>query len=115
MIRIPEKKKFTIHEHHKGVKLTSKEIEVAINVVRRHRLLESPFTNFLQVDWCKAHNEARRLEHTLSKYVADPAKKALKTPLHVLMAILFLSLMVSLVRFHTCSFQIQIWMILVLL
>ncbi|MEM1545049.1 MAG: metal-dependent transcriptional regulator [Candidatus Methanomethylicia archaeon] len=80
MVKILEKKKFIIHEYHKGVKLTSKGVEVAIDVVRRHRLSERLLTDLLQVDWCKAHDEACRLEHGLSKYVTDLIEKALKNP-----------------------------------
>jgi DtxR family Mn-dependent transcriptional regulator len=80
MAKILEKKKLVTHEHHRGIKLTSKGVEVAIDVVRRHRLSERLLTDFLQVDWCKAHDEACRLEHGLSKYVTDLIEKTLKNP-----------------------------------
>lgn len=80
MVKILEKKKLIIHEYHKGAKLTSKGVEVAIDVVRRHRLSERLLTDLLQVDWCKAHDEACRLEHGLSKYVTDLIEKTLKNP-----------------------------------
>ena len=80
MAKILEKKKLITHEHHRGVKLTSKGVEIAIDVVRRHRLSERLLTDLLQVDWCKVHDEACRLEHGLSKYVTDMIEKTLKNP-----------------------------------
>lgn len=80
MVKVLEKKEFVIHKHHRGVKLTSRGLQVAIDVVRRHRLSERFLTDLLQADWCKVHDEACRLEHGLSKYVADLLEKALKNP-----------------------------------
>lgn len=80
MVNILERNGFIIHEHHRGVRLTSRGLQVAIDVVRRHRLSERFLTDFLQVDWCRAHDEACRLEHGLSKYVTDLLEKALKNP-----------------------------------
>ena len=53
------------------VKLTRKGLEVAVNVLRRHRLAERLLTDVLGMPWDEVHSEACMLEHAISQRVED--------------------------------------------
>jgi DtxR family Mn-dependent transcriptional regulator len=53
---------------------------VALNVIRRHRLSERLLTDFMRVDWAKAHDAACKLEHGISANVVKKLEKALGHP-----------------------------------
>lgn len=55
----------------KEIFLTEKGREIAEILVRRHRLVERWLTDILGLDWVAAHEEAHRLEHTISPAVED--------------------------------------------
>jgi DtxR family Mn-dependent transcriptional regulator len=50
-----------------GAELTSKGLQVALEVIRHHRLLEAFFVQRLGMDWTQAHLEAETLEHFISE------------------------------------------------
>ncbi|MDQ2681744.1 MAG: metal-dependent transcriptional regulator [Candidatus Eremiobacteraeota bacterium] len=50
-------------------KLTTKGLEVAVRVLRRHRLAERLLTDVLGVPWDQVHAEACMLEHAISDNV----------------------------------------------
>ena len=50
-----------------GAELTAKGLEVALEIIRHHRLLESFFVKRLGMDWDQAHREAEVLEHYISE------------------------------------------------
>ena len=50
-----------------GAELTSKGLQVALEVIRHHRLLEAFFVQRLGMDWTQAHREAETLEHFISE------------------------------------------------
>ncbi len=54
-----------------GVRLTPAGRRVALNVLRKHRLVETFLVNVLKMDWSKVHHEAERLEHAISDEVLD--------------------------------------------
>src|SRR5215203_7465051 len=54
------------HEPYKGVRLTARGAEVALEVLRHHRLLETYLAESLGVPWDRVHDEAEVLEHALS-------------------------------------------------
>ena len=56
-----------LHSPYRGIELTPAGRQVAVEVVRHHRLLELYLTEFLDVPWEKVHDEAERLEHVLSE------------------------------------------------
>jgi DtxR family Mn-dependent transcriptional regulator len=68
------------HEPYKGVKLTDKGRKIALGVIRRHRLSERLLTDFVRVDWDKAHDAACRLEHGITNDVTKKLEKALGHP-----------------------------------
>ena len=44
---------------------------MALNVLRKHRLVETFLVNVLKMDWSDVHVEAERLEHAISDEVLD--------------------------------------------
>jgi DtxR family Mn-dependent transcriptional regulator len=75
-----EKEGYITHEPYKGVKLTSKGLGIAIQVVRRHRLSERLLTDILHMEWDKVHEAACQLEHGITNEIIKPLEKALKHP-----------------------------------
>ena len=59
------------HEPYKGVRLTERGEEVALEVIRHHRLLELYLAASLGVPWDRVHAEAEVLEHVLSEELED--------------------------------------------
>ncbi|HTU82103.1 MAG TPA: metal-dependent transcriptional regulator [Candidatus Acidoferrales bacterium] len=53
------------------VKLTRKGLQIAVNVLRRHRLAERLLTDVLGMPWDEVHSEACMLEHAISQRVED--------------------------------------------
>jgi DtxR family transcriptional regulator, Mn-dependent transcriptional regulator len=51
------------YEPYKGSRLTSKGIQVAISLVRGHRLWEVFLIDYLGYSWSEAHEDAELLEH----------------------------------------------------
>jgi DtxR family transcriptional regulator, Mn-dependent transcriptional regulator len=54
------------HEPYRGVSLTPAGRQAALDVVRRHRLLETYLAEAVGLGWDEVHDEAERLEHHLS-------------------------------------------------
>ena len=54
------------HEPYGGVELTERGEQVALEVIRHHRLLELYLAETLGVPWDRVHEEAEILEHVLS-------------------------------------------------
>ena len=59
------------HQPRHGVRLTGEGRRVALNVLRKHRLVETFLVNVLKMDWSKVHDEAEQLEHAISDDVLD--------------------------------------------
>ncbi len=55
------------YQRRRGVMLTKVGTALALETIRRHRLLESFFTDHLAMDWHQAHVEAETLEHFISR------------------------------------------------
>ena len=56
---------------YKGVRLTESGRERALEILRRHRLLELFLVEVLGMDWSEVHQEAEALEHVISERVAN--------------------------------------------
>ena len=63
-----------------GAELTSKGLQVALEIIRHHRLLESYFVNRLGMDWTQAHQEAEILEHFISEELENVIDAAMGHP-----------------------------------
>jgi DtxR family Mn-dependent transcriptional regulator len=72
--------KLVSHELHKGVALTPRGKKVALNVIRRHRLLETFLNRVLGFSWDEVHNEAENLEHHISDRLTDAIAEYLNHP-----------------------------------
>lgn len=59
------------YERFAGVALTPRGRTVALDVLRRHRIIETFLVHTLQLDWSVVHAEAERLEHAISPVVLD--------------------------------------------
>ncbi|MBA2311958.1 MAG: metal-dependent transcriptional regulator [Actinobacteria bacterium] len=68
------------YEPYKGGSLTQKGREVALEIVRHHRLLETYLVGALGVPWDEAHAEAEALEGDLSETLEERISAALGDP-----------------------------------
>ncbi len=60
--------------------LTERGREIAVDVMRKHRLAERLLTDVIGLPWEQAHNEACRWEHVISDAVADRLVEILGDP-----------------------------------
>jgi DtxR family Mn-dependent transcriptional regulator len=70
------------HAPYRGVTLTAAGEQVALEVIRHHRLLELYLAQTLGVDVDAVHDEADRLEHVLSEELEERIDRALGFPTH---------------------------------
>src|SRR5512133_2828888 len=73
-------KGFVHYEPYKGANLTEQGREMARKVKRRHRLLEVFLSNVLHINGENVHDEACRMEHTLSDETECALCKMLNAP-----------------------------------
>ena len=71
---------FLVHESHEGTALTDKGRQIALNVVRKHRLIESFMVTMAGYHIDEVHEEACRLEHAISDRLADALETLLGYP-----------------------------------
>jgi DtxR family Mn-dependent transcriptional regulator len=71
-----------VHQPYRGVTLTAAGEQVALEVIRHHRLLELYLAETLGVHVDEVHNEAERLEHVISEELEARIDKALGFPTH---------------------------------
>jgi DtxR family Mn-dependent transcriptional regulator len=69
------------HQPRQGVRLTPEGRHVALNVLRKHRLVETFLVNVLKMDWASVHAEAEQLEHAISDDVLDRLDALLGHPI----------------------------------
>jgi DtxR family Mn-dependent transcriptional regulator len=77
--RLAELKLLTHNPYH-GVQLTQAGQQVALEVVRHHRLLELYLSEALGYDWDQVHAEAERLEHHVSEELEARMERVLGYP-----------------------------------
>jgi DtxR family Mn-dependent transcriptional regulator len=68
------------YEPRMGVRLTHSGEQLALHVLRRHRLLELFLVKVLGLDWSVVHDEADRLEHAISDQVLQRMDEMLGHP-----------------------------------
>lgn len=59
------------YEPRAGVRLTDRGQTLALDVLRRHRLIELFLVEVLGLDWSQVHEEAEELEHAISDKVLE--------------------------------------------
>lgn len=80
MIKKLSEKKLIQYEKTKGVKLTEKGRNIAISIVRKHRLWEAFLVENLGYGWEQVHEIAEQLEHVHHPELADRLDKFLGYP-----------------------------------
>src|SRR5215210_923800 len=70
------------HVPYKGVELTRAGEQVALEVLRHHRLLETYLAEDLGLPWDRVHEEAEVLEHVLSEDLEERIATQLGHPTH---------------------------------
>ncbi|HVT90012.1 MAG TPA: metal-dependent transcriptional regulator [Tepidisphaeraceae bacterium] len=68
------------YEPRSGVRLTSGGEQLALHVLRRHRLVELFLVKILGLDWSEVHAEAEELEHVISDKVLQRIDECLGHP-----------------------------------
>jgi DtxR family Mn-dependent transcriptional regulator len=68
------------YEPRSGVRLTAGGEQLALHVLRRHRLLELFLVKVLNLDWSEVHVEAEELEHAVSDKVLERIDAYLNHP-----------------------------------
>lgn len=69
------------HTRYQGVLLTEAGEQVALEMVRHHRLIELFLHDILDLPWDKVHAEAEKLEHAISEELEDAIARKLGYPL----------------------------------
>ena len=59
------------YQRYQGVKLTSRGEQIALAVIRHHRIAELFLAQVLGIPWDKVHQEAEKWEHVLSEEVVE--------------------------------------------
>jgi DtxR family transcriptional regulator, Mn-dependent transcriptional regulator len=68
------------YEPRKGARLTEQGEQLAVHVLRRHRLVELFLVEMLGLDWSVVHEEADTLEHSISDQVLERIDAVLGHP-----------------------------------
>src|SRR2546422_9866429 len=68
------------YEPRTGAKLTKGGEQLALHVLRRHRLVELFLVKVLGLDWSEVHDEAEELEHAISEKVLEKIDALLGHP-----------------------------------
>jgi DtxR family Mn-dependent transcriptional regulator len=69
-----------VYEPYSGVRLTDPGRQLALHVLRRHRLVELFLVKVLKMDWSEVHSEAESLEHAISERVIERIDEMLGFP-----------------------------------
>ena len=80
MIKRLAELKLVEHERYRSVALTAAGEKAALEIVRHHRLLELYLAEALGYSWDEVHDEAERLEHTISEEFEARIDRALGYP-----------------------------------
>jgi len=68
------------YEPRSGIRLTHGGEQLALHVLRRHRILELFLVDVLGLDWSEVHEEAETLEHAVSDKVLERMDSLLNHP-----------------------------------
>jgi len=68
------------YQSHQGIRLTPAGTRIALDMVRRHRLIEQFLVTALEYRWDEVHDEAHRLEHCVSPMFVDRIDRLLQHP-----------------------------------
>ncbi len=68
------------YEPYSGVSLTPAGRQLALHVLRRHRLIELFLVQVMGMDWSEVHDEAEQLEHAVSDRLIERIDEMLGRP-----------------------------------
>ncbi|MDM8526972.1 metal-dependent transcriptional regulator [Anaerolineales bacterium HSG24] len=68
------------YEPYQGVVFTEAGLQVALEIIRHHRLIELYLAKALNVPWDQVHAEAEKMEHVISEDLEDRMAEALGDP-----------------------------------
>lgn len=80
MIKTLAESGLLVYEPYSGVRLTEAGRQLAVHVLRRHRLIELFLVQIMRMDWSEVHGEAERLEHVVSEALIDRIDEMLGHP-----------------------------------
>ena len=80
MVKKLDKKELITYEKYKGVSLTNLGKEIAINIIRNHRIWEVFLVEKLGYKWDEVHEIAEQLEHIKSEELVDRLDDFLEHP-----------------------------------
>lgn len=76
------KKDLVRYTPRKGVALNENGRKAAMQVLRRHRLVETFLVEIMQLDWAEVHEDAEVLEHVISDRLLERMDEMLDHPTH---------------------------------
>lgn len=82
MMKQMERQSLVSHTPYYGARLTAQGREIALRIVRRHRLLERFLVETLEYSLTSVHDEAERLEHHISDEFEQRIDRLLGYPTH---------------------------------
>ena len=82
MIKKLADKNLVNYQKYKGVSLTNEGKQIAVKIVRRHRLWEVFLVEKLHYNWDEVHDLAEQLEHIKSKTLINKLDEYLEFPSH---------------------------------
>lgn len=80
MLKRLDSEGFVVYTPYKSVKLTEKGYRKASSLKRKHRLLERFLHDVLNIKSSRVHDEACRMEHSLSDEVGESISRLLNNP-----------------------------------
>jgi DtxR family Mn-dependent transcriptional regulator len=80
MMKHLSRKGFIDYQPRRGVRLTAEGERTALQVLRRHRLIELFLVEVMHLDWAHVHAEAEVLEHVLSERLVERIDEMLGRP-----------------------------------
>lgn len=80
MLKKLAEKGLTEYEKYKGVKLTAEGRNLALNLIRKHRLWETFLYSKLNITWDEVHEIAEQLEHIKSDLLIEKLDELLGYP-----------------------------------
>lgn len=80
MLRRLSERGWVRYQRYRPPELTEEGRRVAVQLVRRHRLLETFLVRFLEYSWDEVHEEVQKLEHTVSDRLLERIDNKLGRP-----------------------------------
>ena len=77
-----QKDQLVDYQSYKGFMLTDEGLQHTLEIIKRHRLIESFLIEFLNYSWDQVHSEAEVLEHKVSSLFVDRIDRLMDYPVH---------------------------------